>query len=47
MSASGLIGAIFVVLSVLVIVGEWVRRDLKSRLQSQPTPNPRTQSNTR
>ncbi len=41
MSAGGLIGAIFLVLSFLVIVGEWVRRDLKSRLASQPASDPK------
>ncbi len=47
MSASGLIGAIFLVLSFLVIVGEWVRRDLKSRLQSQPVANSSTRDRSR
>lgn len=47
MSASGLIGAIFLVLSFLVIIGEWVRRDLKSRLQSQPAVNQTTQNRAR
>ncbi len=47
MSASGLIGAIFLVLSFLVIVGEWVRRDLKSKLQRQTVANPGTQNRNR
>ncbi len=47
MSASGLIGAIFLVLSFLVIVGEWVRRDLKSRLASQPASDSKPQARRR
>lgn len=37
MSAGGLIGSIFLFVTFLLIVGEWVRRDLKSRF---PTPAP-------
>ncbi len=33
MSVRRLIAAIFLGLSVLVIVGEWIKRDLKSRLE--------------
>lgn len=44
MSTAGLIGTIFVVLSVLIVVGEWFRRDIKPRLQNPQTgdtPDPR------
>jgi len=35
MGTGGLIGTIFVVLCVLIVVIEWVRRDIKPRLQAQ------------
>jgi hypothetical protein len=37
MSTAGLIGTIFVVLAVLIVVGEWFKREIKPRLQNPQT----------
>jgi len=35
MGVGGMIGTVFVVLCVLIVLVEWVRRDIKPRLRAQ------------